>query len=97
METKKTNKMNVYKFYSEEHFYAFSGKDEQEAKEALFEYAGEMPIDKVEQIPESEWDEKIIEMYEDNDTDGVQFFVSIREELQNEPALIFTNDDNLTS
>ncbi len=90
-------KMKVYKFYSDECFYAVSGNTENEAKEHLFDCAGEMIIDKSEEIPESKWDEKIIEMYEGNDTDGVQFFVSIREELQNEPTLIFTNDNNLTS
>ncbi len=54
-----------------------------------------MPIDKIEEIPESEWDEKIIEMYEDNDPEGVQFFVSIREELSDEPSVIYTNDDSI--
>ena len=88
--------MKVFKFFSDEYFYAFSGRTEPEAKEALFEFVGEMPIDKVEEIPEAKWDEKNIECHEDNDTEKPAFFISIRDELYlNEPTLIFTNDHSI--
>ena len=88
--------MKVIKFYAGEYFYAVAALTDEEAEAYLFECAGEMDIDKAEEIPESDWDEKIIEMYEDNDTESAQFFVSIREEIcGTHPQLIFTNDISL--
>lgn len=85
--------MKVFKFYSNNLYYAYSGKDEGEARNQLFEEQGEIQIDKSEEIPESEWDEKIINTWEDNDFEKEPYKVSIREEISGEsPTLIFTND-----
>ena len=88
--------MKVFKFYYDDCHTAFSGKDQQEATEALLEWVGEVEIDKVEEIPESEWDEKFINIWEDNDHDNEPFKVSIRECLENTPTMIFSNDSDLT-
>lgn len=85
--------MKVFKFYSGEFYYAYSGLNEQIAKEQLFEDIGEMQIDKVEEIPKSEWDAEIINMWEDNDLEQDPYQVSIRDNMIGESAtLIFTND-----
>jgi len=88
--------MKVFKFYYDDCHTAFSGKDENEATEAFNEYVPGVKIDKVEEIPESEWDEPIILMYEDNDKETEPFKVSIREQLEGDtPTLIYTNDVDL--
>jgi hypothetical protein len=85
--------MKVFKFYSDDLFYAYSGLTEDLAKDQLFEDFGEMQIDKVEEIPESEWDKKTISMWEDNDFETEPYKVSVREQLFGEDStLIFTND-----
>ena len=85
--------MKVFKFYSENYYYAYSGETEQEAKDCLFEQMGEMVIDKVEEIPESEWDKEIISIWEDNDFEKEPYKVSIRGQLLgDEPQMIFSND-----
>jgi hypothetical protein len=86
--------MKVFKFYSAPYYYAYNGKTEEEAKKALFEFTGEMLIDKVEEIPEEKWDDKDIKVHEDNDTETEPFYISIREAMDdNEPQLLFTNDN----
>ncbi len=93
---KEKNAMRAFKFYSAEHYYVVSGKTEEEAKEYLFEYVGEMTIDKIEEIFESEWDEKFITMHEDGDTEKPEFKVSIREMIdQDSPIIIYSNDTSL--
>lgn len=85
--------MKVFKFFSDDLYYAYSGLNEQIAKEQLFENFGEMQIDKVEEIPESEWDKKIINIWEDNDMSKKPYKQSIREIMcGSEPQMIFTND-----
>lgn len=85
--------MKVFKFYSENYYYAYSGETEQEAKNSLFDQMGEMVIDKVEEIPESEWDKEIISIWEDNDFEKEPYKESIRGQmLGDEPQMIFTND-----
>ena len=85
--------MKVFKFYSENYYYAYSGETEQEAKDCLFEQMGEMVIDKVEEIPESEWDKEIISIWEYNDFEKEPYKESIRGQLLgDEPQMIFTND-----
>lgn len=84
--------MKVFKFYCEDHCYAFSGETEDQAKECFFETICQMQIDKVEEIPEDQWDDKFINIWEDNDHDNEPFKVSIRECIENTPTLIFTND-----
>lgn len=89
-------KMRVFKFHSGEYFYAVSAATELEAKKELFWIAGEMPIDNVKDIPETEWDKRTIEMYEDNDRSRKQFFVSIRDLMyEHDPVLLFTNDTSI--
>ena len=58
--------MNVYKFYSGKHFYGYCGETEEEAKNQLFEDFGEMMVSKTEEILESDWDKKEIEVYMGN-------------------------------
>jgi hypothetical protein len=84
--------MRVFKFTSGTDIYGFSGNDEQEAQTELLDYIGDMDIHKVEEIPESEWDKPFIEMHEDNDTESEPFYTSIREQLEETPSLLFTND-----
>jgi len=85
--------MKVFKFYSEKYYYAYSGKTQEEAKECLFGQMGEMAIDKVEEIPESKWDEEIINIWEDNDFEKKPYKESIRNQMfGDEPQMIFTND-----
>lgn len=88
--------MKVFKFYYDDCHTAFSGKDQQEATEALTEWVGDVKIDNVEEIPESEWDEKFIDIYPDNDKSKKPFKVSIRECIENTPTMIFSNDSDLT-
>jgi len=88
--------MKVFKFKSCQYIYAFSGNTEEEAKATLIEQVGEISIDSVEEIPESEWDERFIQMWEDNDrTEGKPYKVSIRELIDNEPGLVYSNDTDL--
>lgn len=87
--------MKVFKFYSDKFYYAYSGNSEDEARECLFEQMGEINIDKVEEIPESQWDEKNITIWEDNDGDNEYFKESIRDIIcSDEPQMIFTNDSS---
>lgn len=86
--------MKVLKFWVSEYFYAYSGETEEQAKELFEEEQGIMP-DRAEEIPESEWDEKTILMWEDNDLETEPFKVSIRDVLTESPCMIFTNDNGL--
>lgn len=86
--------MKIIKFYSKQLFYFVSGETELEAIETLFDLAGEMEIDKQEEIPESEWDEKLIEIH-DEDDDSL-FKASLRELITtNASEILGTNDDSL--
>ena len=85
--------MKVFRFYSNKLLYVFSGNTEETAKECLFEQFGEMIIDKVEEILEDQWDNKMINIWEDNDLSKKPFKVSIRELMSKDtPQLIYTND-----
>ena len=88
--------MKVFKFLSGQYFYVCSGQDQELAKAQLFEDLGEMEIDTVEEIPESEWDMRNITLYEDNDIRRKSFKVSIREMLEGDaPQFLFTNDSSI--
>jgi len=87
--------MKVFKFYYDDCHTAFSGTDQAEATEAFIEYLGDVEIDKIEEIPETEWDKPFILIYEENDPETEIFKVSIREQLENTPTLIFSNDIDL--
>lgn len=84
--------MKVFKFYCGDVVYAFSGETEEQAKQCFFETICEMQIDKVEEITEDKWDEKFINIWEDNDHDNEPFQISIRECIENTPTLIFTTN-----
>jgi len=85
--------MKAFKFTTGDIYYGYSGHDENEAKEVMFEDMGETDINTVEEIPESEWDNKFIAVYEDNDLEQEPIYLSIRESLSGEtPILLFTND-----
>jgi activator of HSP90 ATPase len=85
--------MRVFKISIGEYIYGIYAKDSVEAISFLHEEIGYLKVDKIQEIPESEWDKKDIKIYEDNDTSTEPFFVSIREEIcGNEAQLIFTND-----
>jgi hypothetical protein len=85
--------MKVFEFHSGEKYYAYSGDTEQKAKNQLFEEIGEMEIDKVKEIPESKWDEKIINSWEDNDFEKEPEKLSIRESIVGDyPQMVYTND-----
>ena len=85
--------MKVFKFYSGDYYYAYSGHDENEARQTLFDDIGEIEIDKVEEIPESKWDKKVVSTWEDNDLEKEPYKVSIRDNMMGEiPTQVFTND-----
>jgi hypothetical protein len=84
--------MKVFKIYSEDYYYAYSSETEEDAVKLFIEEQGDLFIDKIEEIPESKWDEKVINVWEDNDFDTEPWQVSIREEISKTPQLIFTND-----
>lgn len=85
--------MKVFKFTTGDVYYGYSGHDLNEAKQTMFDDMGETEIDAVEEIPESEWDNKCIAVYEDNDLEQEPFYISIRENMLGEtPILLFTND-----
>lgn len=87
--------MKVFKIYSDKYFYTYYANSKDEARECLFEEIGIMNIDKVEEIPESQWDEKNITIWEDNDGDNEYFKESIRNIIcGDEPQMILTNDSS---
>lgn len=84
--------MKVFKFYVGHLYYGYAAQTEEEAISSFKEDTGE-DFDKKEEIPESEWDKKDINIWEDNDTNKKPFKVSIRESISGEEAhQIFTND-----
>lgn len=85
--------MKIIKFYSKELFYFVSGETELEARETLFDLAGEMEIDKQEEIPESEWNEILIEFH-DEETDEM-FKLPLSELISIYPEILGSNDDSL--
>ena len=84
--------MKVFKFYCSELYYAFAAETKELAIEAFTEETGDQ-FTVCEEIPESEWDKKIISIWEDNDFTKKPNKESIREVMcGTEPQMIFTND-----
>lgn len=84
--------MKVFKFYCGETFYAFAAETKDLAIAEFEEQTGDQ-YTVVEEIPESEWNDKTISMWEDNNFDNEPFKVSINEMIcGKEPQMIFTND-----
>jgi hypothetical protein len=72
--------------------YAYAAQTKESAIEKFTEDHGE-GYTSCDEIPESEWDEKIISIHEDNDFDKEPFKVSIRESIVGTKAQeLFTND-----
>lgn len=87
--------MKVIKFWCGDTFYAFAAETEELAKAKFEEEIGE-DITETEEIPETEWDNKNIACWEDNDTSKEPFFMSIHEIICGiEPQMVFTNDVSL--
>ena len=88
--------MKVFKITVDKFYYAIYAENKTEAIAYLIEQIGDFEDEVIEEISESEWDEKIINIWEDNDTSKQPFKVSIREEIcGNEPQLLYTNDYSL--
>lgn len=84
--------MKVFKFYCGEVFYAFGAKTKKLAIKEFIEQTGDQ-YTIVEEIPKNEWNNKTINMWEDNNMDKKPFKVSINDVLcGTEPQLIYTND-----
>lgn len=84
--------MKVFKFYCGKTFYVFAAKTKELAITEFEEQTGNQ-YTVVEEILESKWNEKIINMWEDNNFDNKPFKVSINDILcGKEPQMIFTND-----
>lgn len=66
-------------------FYVICAKDEQQAKTHLIEEESyeEYHITSVTEIPESEWDNKKIKIWEDNNFETEPFFMTYRECYEN--------------
>lgn len=84
--------MKVFKFYCGELYYAYAAQTKEQAIEKFIEDTGDQ-YTAIDEIPESEWDKKIIKIWEDNNFDKKPFKVSIRESITGtEPQMVFTND-----
>lgn len=84
--------MRVFKFYCGEMFYAFAAETKELAiKQFYYEIGDQFTV--CEEIPEVEWDNLIINIWEDNDFTQKPYKESIRNLIcGNEPQMIFTND-----
>ena len=88
----KHKNMKVFKFYCGETMYAFAAETKELAINEFEEQTGDQ-FTSIEEIPESEWNEKTISMWEDNNFDNEPFKVSINDIIcGKEPQMIFTND-----
>ena len=84
--------MKVFKFYCGEMYYAFAAETKELAIDQFIEETGD-EFTVCEEIPESEWDNKIISVWEDNNLSKKPYKQSIRETIcGTEPQMIFTND-----
>lgn len=84
--------MKVFKFYCGEIYYVYAAQTKEEAIEKFTEDTGDQ-YTVCEEIPESEWDKKIIKIYEDNDLSTKPYKISIRESISGiEPQQVYTND-----
>jgi hypothetical protein len=84
--------MKVFKFYCGESYYAYAAETKELAINEFNEQIGDL-YTICEEIPESEWDEKIINVWEDNDFTKKPFKESIRDIMYgSEPQMIFTNN-----
>ncbi|MDP2188547.1 MAG: hypothetical protein Q8J69_07680 [Sphingobacteriaceae bacterium] len=90
-------KMKVFKIFEGNLVYCYAALTQELALTAHF-VETECDYDKVEEVLETEWDKKFIDVYEDNDFDKKPFKMSIRESITGtNPQLIFTNDMSMIS
>lgn len=83
--------MKVFKFYCGEIYYAYAAQTKEEAIEKFIEDTGDQ-YTAIEEIPETEWDKKIIKVWEDNNFDQKPYKMSIRESITGiTPQLVYTN------
>lgn len=84
--------MKVFKFYCGQLYYGYAAETKEQAVEKFIDDTGDN-FTVCEEIPESEWNKKTINIWENNDFDKKPFKVSIIEQIiGNEPQQIFTND-----
>jgi len=85
------NNMKVFQFKNENEVYGIAAKTQELAISYYIEELNHV-YEEMQEIPESEWDKKIITMWEDNDTTTKPYKVSIREIIiGNEAQIIFSN------
>jgi len=85
-------KMKVFKFYCGELYYAYAALTKEEAIEQFKEETGDQ-YTVCEEIPEREWDKKMISIWEDNNFDKKPYKISIREAIcGTDSQMIFSND-----
>lgn len=89
--------MKAFKIFSGDHHYAISAMSQEEAVQLFTTDIGAIKdIDRVEEIPESEWDARTIAMWVDNDFETEPFYTSIREQIGTSyPELIYSTDHSL--
>ena len=85
--------MKVFKITIENYFYAIYAENTEDALTFLSEEIGVFNDYKIEEIPESEWDKKTINIWEDNNFSKKYYKTSIRETIcGKETQLVYTND-----
>lgn len=92
--------MKVIKFNVGAYFYAIYGENREDILKFLIEdshaISNESEIDYEEEITNNKWDEKTIEVREDNDIESEPFLVSINDVLvEGATDIVFTNDTSL--
>jgi hypothetical protein len=84
--------MKVYKFYCGQLIYAVSAKTKEKAINFFEEETGD-EFTVCEEIPESEWDKKMINIWVDNDFNKKPYKTSIRELMISDgEQMIYSND-----
>ena len=86
--------MKVFKFTCGKYQWAFAAKTKELAIAEFIDQTGEQ-FTTCEEIPEREWDKKIIRCYEDNDHTKKAYKLSIRDVMcGTDPQLIYTTDNS---
>lgn len=86
--------MKVFKFYCGELYYAYAAQTKEEAITQFTEETGDQ-FTVCEEIPESDWDKPMINIWEDNDFGKEPYKISIREAICGSDAhMIFSNNSD---
>jgi hypothetical protein len=87
--------MKVFKIYCGELYYGYAAETKEEAINIFTEEIGDL-YTVVEEVSESEWDDKIISEWENNDITKNPYKISIREAICGTNAqMIFSNNNSL--